>query len=73
MTVLWLATEATGSVQTTQAALISPSATRRNMPTVPLPEPSARRVPGWTPDSSSVKARSSPDRTDRWPGSPGPT
>ncbi len=72
MTVRRLATEATGLVQMIQQALISPSAMRRNMSTVPLPEPSARRVPGGTPHSSSVKARSSSDRADRWPGSPGP-
>lgn len=65
MTVRRLPTEATGLVQMIQQALISPSAMRRNMSTVPLPEPSARRVPGAMPHSSSVKARSSSTRTDR--------
>ncbi len=71
-TVRRLATEATGLVQMIQHALIAPSAMRRNMSTVPPPEPSVRRVPGSIPHSSSVKARSSSSRSDRWPGSPGP-
>ncbi len=72
MTVLRWATEATGLVQMIQQALISPSAILRNMSTVPSPAPSARIVPGGSPHSSSVKARSSATSADRWPGRPGP-
>lgn len=59
MTVLRLATDATGLVQMIQQALISPSAMRRNMSTVPVPAVSVRRVPGAMSQSSSTKARSS--------------
>ncbi len=72
ITVLRLATEATGLVQMIQQALISPSAIFRNISTVPLPTPSARRLSGASPHSSSTNARSSSTSTDRCPGSPGP-
>ncbi len=72
MTVRRLATEATGLVQMIQQALISPSAILRNISIVPLPTPSARRVPGGSSHSSSTNARSASTATDRCPGSPGP-
>ncbi|CAM5598109.1 hypothetical protein SALBM311S_12419 [Streptomyces alboniger] len=72
MTVRRLATEVTGLVQMIQQALISPSAIFWNISTVPLPTPSPRKVPGGSPQTSSVNVRSSSTSTDRCPGSPGP-
>ncbi len=71
MTVLRLATEATGLVQMIQQALTSPAAIRSNISTVPRPA-SVRSVPSGRFHSSSTKARSASTSTDRWPGSPGP-
>lgn len=72
MTVLRLATEATGLVQMIQHAFTSPAAIRRNISTVPPAAASPRIVPGGRPHNSSVNARSSAFSAERWPGSPGP-
>ena len=72
MTVPRLATDATGFVQITQHALISPAAIRSNISTVPRPNPSARMVPGGSPHRCSTNARSASTSTDRCPGRPGP-
>ena len=48
-TVFRLATEATGLVQMIQHALISPSAMRENMSTVPVPTSRAQRPAGNAP------------------------